>query len=85
MDYLIASQAMIVADGFFTRHGRVLRDGLESRRKRNLQRYFDVSYRVFLKHLEALRNSEQPPTAEEERELRFSIDALLDAKRRLRD
>lgn len=63
----------------------LLRDGSESRRELSVRRYFDLSYGIFLKRLKELKNLRRRLKPEEEKELRFMIDALIDAKHLLYD
>jgi len=61
----------------------IFRDEDRPKHERNLKRYFESSYKVFLTRMEQFREQEGVPNAEEEKEIRFMVEALLEAKQLL--
>ena len=55
------------------------RDG-EDFGPKNLPEYFNKGYQIFSRRLEEFKNLERPLEAEEERELTFMLEALIQAK-----
>jgi hypothetical protein len=74
MEYVLCQRPLILADG-----------PSRAARRFDPERYFKKSYRIFQSRLEKFRESTAAPTAEEERELKFMMEALIDAKRLLRE
>jgi hypothetical protein len=77
MIYSIREKFSILADGF-PQEARYLRDGGMS--EKELNEYFNRSFTVFLKRLEAFQHMKEEVPPEEEKQLRFMLEALLAAK-----
>lgn len=61
-------------------HPSILYDKEERVGKRQTEEYFHNSYEIFAGHLERFRNMKRGLTEEEEKEMRFMLEALISAK-----
>jgi hypothetical protein len=59
---------------------KMFRDSPAEFKPDQLVGYFDRGYKIFQKRLEAFSGLERELTPEEERELKFMMDSLIDAK-----
>ncbi|HUZ92785.1 MAG TPA: hypothetical protein VNG29_02175 [Candidatus Paceibacterota bacterium] len=84
-NYAIRTNDCTVACGVFG--GMLLRDEFaksgrwEDFGEQDLDAYFNGGYATLLSRLEAFRDLPRPLTAEENKELRFMLEALIEAKR----
>ena len=48
--------------------------------EKDLPVYFEKAYSIFLRRMEVMRRLDRPLNKQEEKELRFMLDALVEAK-----
>lgn len=73
MEYAIKEKPLVLRDA----------DTDRERHERNLRRYFESSYKVFLARMEQFMEEEDPLGEEEKKEIRFMVEALIEAKQLL--
>lgn len=84
MSYIIPQSGYIISHDKILGQQWILRDSSwQSEPAQNLQNFFDNGYILFLQRIDALRQLQRPLTATEEKELRFMLEALMDAKNSL--
>ena len=80
--YALKPQSLLITETPF--YGDVLlQDAADDNAHALMQRYFTHGYEIFSARLAELKRMERPLTNQEERELRFMLDALISAKRSL--